>query len=100
VLADLTFADMIQVGLGPSFDYILYNACGPTSCVDAGTIGVAADARVALSFDSSGRRQALISISGRSGFSLELNLHVGAYGFDNQVFGYGQVGVGAAWIMY
>ncbi|MBZ0120430.1 MAG: hypothetical protein K8H88_25790 [Sandaracinaceae bacterium] len=100
VVVDLTLGDAVQLGAGPSFDHVLYSACGQLVCVDAGTVGFGGEARVALTLPYFAGHQRTLAGRSRGALVIELVVHAGAYGIDRAVFGHAQVGLAAGWMMY
>lgn len=70
LLAALTLFDMLELGVGPSLDYLGLAGCAGSSCIAGTGLAFGADARVAVNFghrDPRGGR--------RSGLTLSADLH-------------------------
>lgn len=93
LLGELTFFDFLQLGLGPSFDFLAAAACsvGDTSCSAAAGTGFGVHARAAIIFagrDPRGGR--------RGGFSISVNLHPMFLGNGSFLF-FSTLGLGGDW---
>jgi hypothetical protein len=91
LLAELTLFDFLQLGAGPSLDYIAAAACTGENCSSAAGTGLGLHARGAVVLGGRNREGGR-----RSGFSLSVNLHP-VFLFNGEVLFFTTFGIGGDW---
>ncbi|MDX2009213.1 MAG: hypothetical protein SFW67_03435 [Myxococcaceae bacterium] len=89
ILAELTLGDRLQLGAGPSIDYLGGAGCNSTGCYSAEGVGFGGHFRAALVLGDRNPR------NGRRGLSLAVNAH--PIFLPNRTLFVATFGVGAEW---
>jgi hypothetical protein len=92
-LAEFTLFDFLQLGVGPSLDYLAAASCatGDTSCSAAEGVGFGVHGRAAIILGGRNPQG-----GARGGFSISLNVHPLFLGNGNFLF-FSTLGIGADW---
>jgi hypothetical protein len=93
LLAEFTLFDFLQLGAGPSLDYLAAASCpaGDTSCTAAEGVGFGVHGRAAIILGGRNPQG-----GARGGFSISLNVHPLFLGNGNILF-LSTLGIGADW---